>query len=115
MLPRTVFDGTSARGTMSHIIIAFPARRLCVEAGKKALLCLGAALAIGAALPYSMGFAFQTVTHLGFVVALTEGALSVVADLLDQPDFAFRRIVEGTETLGAAVATAIATLYFQIG
>ncbi len=100
---------------MTDITTTFPARQLCMETGKKALVCLGAALAIGAALPYSMGFAFQIVTHLGFVIALTEGALSVVGDLLDHPEFAFRRIVEGTETLGAAVTTAVAALYFQIG
>ena len=95
-------------------ITAIPARRLCTEAAKKSVLCLGAAVAIGAALPYSMNFAFQAVTHLGFVVALTEGALSVLADLLDQPDFATRKIIEGIETLGASVVIAAASLYVQL-
>ena len=100
---------------MSDITTGFPSRRICTEAAKKTLVCVGAAVAIGMALPYSMNFAFQTVTHLGFVVALTEGGLSVVADLLDEPDFALRKVVEGTETLGAAVATAAAALIFQFG
>jgi hypothetical protein len=104
----------AAGGPMNHISETFPARQLCIEAGKKAVVCFGAAIAIGAALPYSLDFAFQTVTHLGFVVALTEGAVSIVADLLDRPKLAVRMIVEGVETLGASVVLAGASLYVQI-
>jgi hypothetical protein len=84
-----------------------------VEASKKALICGGAAMAIGFALPYSFDFAFQTVTHLGFAVALTEGAISTVADLLDAPDYALKKITEAIETLAASAVLAAASTALQ--
>jgi hypothetical protein len=93
--------------------VALPTRALCVEASKNALICAGAATAIGFALPYSLDFAFQTVTHLGFAVALTEGAISTVADLLDAPHYALKKITEAVETLCASIILAAASLGVQ--
>ncbi|HEX6980193.1 MAG TPA: hypothetical protein VF342_12925 [Alphaproteobacteria bacterium] len=82
----------------------------CLEAAKKTLICLGAAIGISYALPYSPGFAFEMVTYLGFAVAFTEGAISVLADWMDSPDYAVSKIFEGVQSLGAATILALATL-----
>lgn len=87
-------DGTYAVAT----------RQLCVEGLKKTVLCVGAAVALGAALPYSFAFAFHTITYLGFTVALAEGLLSALAEMLEDPELAVRKITEGIETLGASLA-----------
>lgn len=79
-------------------------RQLCIEGLKKTVLCIGAAVAIGAVLPYSFTFAFQTMTYLGFAVALAEGLLSALADVLEDPDWAYEKIMEALETLGASFA-----------
>jgi hypothetical protein len=79
-------------------------RRLCIEGTKKTALCIGAAIAVGAVLPYSFAFAFQVVTYLGFTVALAEGLLSAFAEILEDPDWAVTKITEAIETLGASVA-----------
>lgn len=89
---------------------ALPAGQICLEAGKKAAICIAAAYAIAAALPYSTQFAFVTITHLAFVVAFTEGALSVIADLLDCPNYALKKTIEGVETLAASALLVVATL-----
>jgi len=87
--------------------------RLCREAAKKAAICLAAAFAISMALPYSTGFTFQTVTYLAFLVALTEGALSVVAELLDFRTYAIRKTLESVETLGASLVLLGVTIGFS--
>jgi hypothetical protein len=86
-----------------------PARAFLAEATLKTTLCMGTA-AIASLLPYSPDFALRTVTYLGFVVALTEGVLSMFADLFDAPDYAAKKIVEGVETLAASTVLAAATL-----
>jgi hypothetical protein len=83
-----------------------PARAFLAEATWKTLLCGGTAAVIALVLPYSTDFALQTVTYLGFVVALTEGVLSMFADLFDAPDYALKKIVEGVETLTASTVLA---------
>jgi hypothetical protein len=88
---------------MSESSAAVAAPQLCVEALKKTALCIGAAVAVGAALPYSFAFALQTVTYLGFIVALAEGLLSTLADIMGDPDRALRKIAEAVETLGASL------------
>jgi hypothetical protein len=90
--------------------LALPARALLTEAAWKTTLCGGAAAVIALLLPYSSDFALQTVTHLGFAVALTEGVLSMFADLFDAPHYALKKIVEGVETLIASSVLAAATL-----
>jgi len=77
--------------------------RLCREAAKKAVVCIAAAFAISAALPYSTAFTFQSVTYVAFLVAFTEGALSVVAELLEFRTYAIKKTLEGIETLGASL------------
>lgn len=94
-------------------LAALPARTLCAEAGKKVLICASAALAIGFALPYSFDFAFQTVTHLGFTVALAEGVISTLADLLEAPGYALKKITEALETLVASTILGAGTLSLQ--
>ena|SRR5688572_21600333 len=79
-------------------------RTLYFEGLKKTGLCIGAAIAVGAALPYSFEFAFQTITYLGFTVALAEGLISVLAEAMSDPDWARRKAVEGIETLIASIA-----------
>lgn len=90
--------------------LGVPARAVLTEATWKTLLCGGTAAVIALLLPYSPDFALRTVTHLGFVVALTEGVLSLFADLFDAPQFALRKIVEGVETLIASTVLAAVTL-----
>lgn len=92
------------------MLAALPAGQICLEAGKKAAVCVATAYAIAAALPYSTHFAFVTITHLAFVVAFTEGVLSVIADLLDCPNYAVKKTIEGIETLGASALLVVATL-----
>jgi|GEM_PF-2840301 len=82
----------------------------CLATAKKTLICLGAAIGISYALPYSPAFAFEMVTYLGFAVAFTEGAISVLADWMEAPDYAVRKIFEGVQSLGAATILAVATL-----
>ena len=62
---------------MNHALSTLPARAVLAEAVWKTLLCGGAAAVIALLLPYSTDFALQTVTYLGFVVALTEGILAL--------------------------------------
>ena len=93
--------------------VVFPARQLCLEAARKAAICIAAALAIGAALPYSLMFAFVTVTQVGFLVALSEGAISFLAELLGAPEYGFRKIFEAIETLGASALLAAVGLGLQ--
>lgn len=94
---------------MAPTLAQFPAGRTAVEALKKAIVCLLAAIAVSQALPYSPRFAFETMTYLSFTVAFTEGALSVLADVLGQPAYGLKKIVEAIETLIASAAVALAT------
>ena len=94
---------------MAETPLALPARALLIEASWKTLLCGGTAAVIALLLPYSSDFALQTVTQLGFAVALTEGVLSMFAHLFDAPTYALKKIVEGIETLIASSILAIAT------
>ncbi|HEX2115938.1 MAG TPA: hypothetical protein VHM01_16150 [Alphaproteobacteria bacterium] len=89
------------------------ARAVLTEATWKTMLCGGTAAVIALLLPYSTDFALQTVTQLGFAVALTEGVLSMLADLFDAPGYALKKIVEGVETLIASMVLALATLTLQ--
>ena len=98
---------------MTDLPTALPARSVLTEATWKTLLCGGTAAVIALLLPYSTDFALQTVTQLGFVVALTEGILSMLADLFDAPGYALKKIVEGIETLIASMVLALATLILQ--
>ena len=95
---------------MAQAPLALPARALIAEATWKTLLCGGTAAVIALLLPYSSDFALQTVTQLGFTVALSEGVLSLLADLFDAPNYALKKIVEGIETLIASTVLAAATL-----
>jgi hypothetical protein len=90
--------------------VILPARALLVEATWKTMLCGGTAAVIALLLPYSPDFALQTVTHLGFAVALAEGVLSMFADLFDAPNYALKKIVEGVETLIASSVLAATSL-----
>jgi hypothetical protein len=90
--------------------LPFPAGRTCFEASKKAAICLLAAIALCQALPYSARFTFETMTYLSFTVAFTEGALSVLADLLGHPAYGTRKIIEAIETLIASAAVALTTV-----
>jgi hypothetical protein len=90
-----------------------PTRAVLTEATVKTLLCGGTAAVIALLLPYSTDFALHTVTLLGFTVALTEGVLSMLADLFDAPGYAFKKIIEGIETLIASMVLALATLAIQ--
>jgi hypothetical protein len=92
---------------------ALAARAVLTEASWKTLLCGGTAAVIALLLPYSTDFALQTVTQLGFTVALTEGVLSMLADLFDAPGYALKKIIEGVETLIASMVLALATLALQ--
>jgi hypothetical protein len=92
---------------------ALPARAVLTEATWKTILCGGTAAVIALLLPYSADFALHTVTHLGFTVALTEGLLSMLADLFDAPGYALRKIVEAVETLIASMTLALATVILQ--
>lgn len=94
---------------MLPTLVPFPAGRTLFEALKKAFICLAAAVAVSQALPYSPRFAFETMTYLSFTVAFAEGALSVLADLLGQPAYGLKKIVEAIETLIASAAVALAT------
>jgi hypothetical protein len=89
---------------MSEGATTVATRQFYVEGLKKAALCIGAAVAVGAALPYSFAFAFQAMTYLGFVVALAEGLLSALAEMLEDPDWAYKKIMEAVETLCASLA-----------
>jgi hypothetical protein len=95
---------------LAHAPLALPARALITEATLKTLLCGGTAAVIALLLPYSSDFALQTVTELGFAVALTEGVLSLFADLFDAPSYALKKIVEGIETLIASTVLAAVTM-----
>lgn len=95
---------------MTEMPTALPTRAVLMEATWKTLLCGGTAAVIALLLPYSTDFALQTVTMLGFTVALTEGVLSMLADLFDAPGYAHRKIVEAVETLIASMTLALATV-----
>jgi hypothetical protein len=95
---------------LAHAPLALPARALITEATVKTLLCGGTAAVIALLLPYSSDFALQTVTQLGFAVALSEGVLSLFADLFDAPSYALKKIIEGIETLIASTILAAATI-----
>jgi hypothetical protein len=100
---------------MSEGATAVATRQFCVEGLKKAALCAGAAVAVGAALPYSFAFAFQAMTYLGFGVALAEGLFSVLAEMLDDPDWAHKKITEAVETLCASLAlVAVQATYLAV-
>ena len=92
---------------MSEGATTVAARDLCVEGAKKTFLCIGAAVAVGAVMPYSFNFAFQAMTYLGFLVALAEGLISVWAEVLEDPDWALRKVTEAIETLIASLTLAV--------
>jgi hypothetical protein len=98
---------------LTEMPTALPARAVLTEATWKTILCGGTAAVIALLLPYSADFALNTVTHLGFAVALTEGVLSMLADLFDAPGYALRKIVEAVETLIASTTLALATAVLQ--
>ncbi len=99
---------------MSEGVTTVATRQLCVEGLKKTFLCIGAAVAVGAAMPYSFTFAFQAMTYLGFVVALAEGLISVWAEVLEDPDWALRKITEALETLIASLTLAAVATYSAV-
>lgn len=95
---------------MTDAQLTLPTRAFLVEATLKTMLCGGTAAVIALLLPYPTDFALHTVTYLGFTVALTEGILSMLADLFDAPTYALKKIVESVETLAASTVLAAATL-----
>jgi hypothetical protein len=88
--------------------------QLGLEIGKKTFVCAAAAVGLGLALPYSLSFAFEILTYLAFLVALTEGAISVLADLFECPRFALKKSLESIESLGASVLLLIASATIQL-